>query len=137
MKPALAAAATGLVTSMHDATEGGISTALNELCMASGNGISIEKRKIPFLDETTEICDLLEIDSLGLISSGALLMTTDKKNIATVIGVLEKDGFASTCIGKITKPPNISFDDPNELSVPIPSFQKDELVRFFENIRRK
>ena len=137
VKPALAAAATGLVSSMHDATEGGISTALNELCMASGNGISIEKRRIPFLDETTEICDLLEIDPLGLISSGALLMTTDKKNIDTVIGILEKDGFTSTCIGKLTKPPNISFNNPNEFSEPIPNFQKDELVRFFEKIRRK
>ena len=137
VKPALAAAETGLVSSMHDATEGGISTALNELCMASGNGISIEKHRIPFLDETNEICDLLEIDPFGLISSGALLMTTDQKNIATITGILEKGGFTSTCIGKITKPPNISFDDPKGFSTPIPNFQKDELVRFFEKIRRK
>ena len=54
VEPAIIASSTNLVTSMHDVTEGGISTALNEIANASKKGILVHKNKIPILKETQE-----------------------------------------------------------------------------------
>ena len=84
---------------MHDVTEGGISTALNEIANASKKGILVHKNKIPILKETQEICSKLKLDPLGLISSGALLITTSKNNSFKLIEKLKKEGFELKKIG--------------------------------------
>jgi hydrogenase expression/formation protein HypE len=71
---ALAALASGVVTALHDPTEGGIATAVHELAGASSLGALVERDSIPVRDETRLICHQLDIDPLGLLSSGALLI---------------------------------------------------------------
>lgn len=67
---------TGSVTALHDATEGGVATAIHEIAAASGLGAEIDGAAIPILESTQRISDHFGIDPLGLISSGALLIAT-------------------------------------------------------------
>ena len=72
------AAGAGEVTGMHDVTEGGAATAIEELSAAAGHKIRIDLDRIPVLDRCRRVCDLLGIDPLGLIGSGSLLICCRK-----------------------------------------------------------
>lgn len=87
------------VTAMHDPTEGGIVGALYEIASASKVGFKVYEERIPFYDVTLKICNFLDIDPLRLISSGALLITTNDDE--TVIKALKKKGINATTIGEI------------------------------------
>ena len=59
---------------MHDVTEGGLATALEELSIAAEHRIRINIDAIPVFAETRKICRLFNIQPLGLIGSGSLLI---------------------------------------------------------------
>lgn len=89
------------VTSMHDVTEGGIFGALWELGEASHVGMEIDLKKIPLRQETVEICEYYNINPYQLISSGVMLMVTDKAN--ALVEELKKNGIPATVIGRIVE----------------------------------
>ena len=89
------------VTSMHDVTEGGIYGALWELGEASGVGIEVDIKKIPIKQETVEICEFYDLNPYQLISSGVMLMVTDKAN--ALVDELKKKGISAAVIGRITE----------------------------------
>ncbi|MHB1483110.1 MAG: AIR synthase family protein [Saccharofermentanales bacterium] len=88
------------VHAMHDATEGGIMGAVWEITEASHTGCLIDLKKIPVLTETRKICDLLDLDPYRLISSGSMIIITDKPE--KVIESLAMENIKCTGIGKIT-----------------------------------
>lgn len=87
------------VTSMHDVTEGGIFGALWEVAAASNVGIEVDLKKIPVKQETIEICEVFDINPYMLISSGCMLISTDKGN--ALVEALAKEGISSAIIGKV------------------------------------
>lgn len=89
------------VTSMHDVTEGGIFGALWEVAAASNVGLEIDLKNIPLRQETVEICEFFDLNPYLLISSGSMLMSTDKGN--ELVRELEKAGIKATILGKVTK----------------------------------
>lgn len=89
------------VTSMHDVTEGGIFGALWELGEASHVGMEIDLKKIPLRQETIEICEYYNINPYQLISSGVMLMVTDRAN--ALVEELKKNGIPATVIGRIVE----------------------------------
>ena len=88
------------VSSMHDITEGGVLGAAWEISEASGVGISINKADIPIDPITIDICRVLEIDPLKLISSGCMIITCSEG--ARLVRLLEENGIRATIIGTIT-----------------------------------
>lgn len=89
------------VTSMHDVTEGGIFGALWEVAAASNVGLEIDLKNIPLRQETVEICEFFDLNPYLLISSGSMLMSTDKGN--ELVRELERAGIKATILGKVTK----------------------------------
>lgn len=89
------------VTSMHDVTEGGIFGALWEVAAASNVGIEVDLSKIAIKQETVEVCEFYDLNPYLLISSGCMLMSTDKGN--ELVRELEQEGIKATIIGKVTK----------------------------------
>lgn len=98
VKDARIAKKTG-VTSMHDVTEGGIFGALWEVAVASGAGIEVDLKKIPIRQETIEICELYDLNPYMLMSSGCMLISTDKGN--ALVEALKNEGISSAVIGKV------------------------------------
>jgi hydrogenase maturation factor len=67
-------------SAMHDVTEGGLFGALWELGEASGVGLTVDLRKLTLRQETVEICEFYDLNPYQLISSGVMLIVTDKAN---------------------------------------------------------
>lgn len=97
---AMVARAVG-VTSMHDVTEGGIFGALWELGAASKVGLEVDLKKILLKQETVEICEFYDLNPYMLISSGCMLMITDRAN--QLVDRLKAEGIAAAVIGRITE----------------------------------
>lgn len=89
------------VTSMHDVTEGGLFGALWELGEASGVGIEVDLKKMPIRQETVELCEFYDLNPYQLISSGVMLMVTDKAN--ALVEELKRSGIPAAVIGSITE----------------------------------
>lgn len=90
------------VHSMHDPTEGGLKSGLWELAHASRVGVRVEKEKILVLEETKEVCELYGLDSLGLLASGSLILTLDRKEAQRLSRIYTKRGIRHSIIGEIT-----------------------------------
>lgn len=94
---------TGYVHAMHDPTEGGVIGGLYEMSVASGLGFNVNAELIPVADETREICRVLNVDPLKLISSGVLLIAVDPKGEMYVKEELERNGVKVSKIGRFVK----------------------------------
>ena len=101
VKDALIAMKVGGVTAMHDPTEGGLLNAIWEIAEASGVGLEILNSNIPVAEETEEICRILEIDYLRLMSSGALLICCESKKTDQILRSLERNKISASIIGEI------------------------------------
>ncbi len=84
---------------MHDVTEGGILGACWELAESAGLGIEIYEENIPIAAETAEICSVLGVDPLRLISSGSMLIVCENTDI---LKALEEENIKAAVIGRIT-----------------------------------
>ncbi|NIP67234.1 hydrogenase [Candidatus Bathyarchaeota archaeon] len=103
VKEALIAFRTGGVSAMHDPTEGGVAGGLHELADAAKVDIRIQEKNILISDETTKICDVFDIDPLRLISSGTLLIVTQKRKEGQILTELSRNNIPARVIGEITK----------------------------------
>ena len=99
---ALLAARSG-ATAMHDPTEGGVAAALFELATASGKRFLVDLDRIPVHDYTTRLCAHFGLRPLGLIASGALLMTIPQHQVATVLRTLGRRHIPATVIGAVAR----------------------------------
>ena len=113
---------TALIHAMHDPTEGGAATALHEMADASNIGIQIDAGALEAmtLPETVEICQALDVDPLGLIAAGALLMATTPDDAPRIIAALKESSIQAAVIGHAV---------PRHLGVNVPRFSRDELAR--------
>ena len=127
------ACATSRVHSLHDVTEGGLATDLREVALASGLGLAIEQGSVPMLPETLSICQALELDPLGLLASGALLITLPPSDVPDLLAALGRGGIDGWEIGLMLDPQDGLQMIGYEGEVPLPEFPRDELARYFSS----
>ena len=128
---ALKACAAVQVHSMHDVTEGGLATGLREVAQASGFGLAVEEGSIPVLPECREVCQALGLDPLGLLASGALLVTLPAGEVPSLLTVLDREGIAGWEIGQMLAAEEGLIMIGREGEKPLPQFSSDELARYF------
>ena len=120
------------VHAMHDPTEGGISGGLVEIARGANVGFVIQEETIPILPECKEFCEVLGLDPLGLIASGALLATMPASSVSTFIHATAQQGIKAYEIGKVTSPDQgMKLNGPEGLR-DFPTFERDELARWFD-----
>ncbi len=113
---------------LHDPTEGGLATALWEMCEVSGLGADIERARLLILPEAQALCDVFGLDPLGTIASGALLIGIDPSRADLLESQIEQAGIRCTRIGRFVEAANgISLD-----GQPLPRFDSDEITRIFD-----
>ena len=95
-----AAAVKSDVCAMHDASEGGIFTALWELAERAGVGLTIDLKKLPLRQETVEVCEFCNVNPYELKSGGCLVMTAEDGS--GLVMALEAEGIPAVIVGKIT-----------------------------------
>ena len=131
LKDAQLAVQTGGVKAMHDPTEGGLAMGLHELAIAAGCGLKIFKKEIPVLPEAKLLCDQYNLDILGVIASGALLIVTTRKMSTKVIDNLREANILVKKIGKIMEPEYGVKLDSGENEIDLPEFYQDEITKLF------
>jgi hydrogenase maturation factor len=94
----------GGVTSMHDATEGGVLGGLLEVAVASGNGMRIDRVAIPVPPEVRAVCGHVGIDPYVSISEGTLIATVVPERADAYVAVLADAGIAAAVVGEVTEP---------------------------------
>jgi hydrogenase expression/formation protein HypE len=106
-RDARVATETGLVTAMHDPTEGGIVTALWELAEASRKTLQVDPPKIPVPALARRVCEAFGIDPLSSIASGALLITAPPPDARAICAALENQAVACADIGVVVDGPPV------------------------------
>jgi hydrogenase expression/formation protein HypE len=91
----------GEVHAMHDPTEGGLLTGLAELASAGHVGMRVWKEKIPVLEETQLLAQVLGFDPLGLLASGALLIVAEPGSATPIVNTLRRRRIAAQIIGGV------------------------------------
>ncbi len=119
VKDARIALGAGTITAMHDPTEGGVATGLWELADASGHGIAVNLPALPLLPEGDRLCRAFNLDPLGCIASGALLLTTPEPE--KIRSALEAEGIPTYLIGTMIA----------ERGVNLPRPARDEIAKLF------
>jgi hydrogenase expression/formation protein HypE len=99
---ALKAVEEGGVHSLHTPTEGGLLNGVWETAEAANMGVVIREDSVPVADETRQICEVLDIDPLKLMGSGALLIVVKSDKAVRMIQALDEIGVKATIVGKIT-----------------------------------
>ncbi len=129
--PARLAAETVRVHAMHDPTEGGVVTGLQELAHAAGAGLTADLDAIPVLPEGAALCKEFGLDPLGTIASGALLLTAADRDAGLLQEVLTRAGYPAHIIGRITPAESGLVATRGRRPVPWPAFATDEITRIF------
>jgi len=119
------------VSAMHDVTEGGLATALEELSIAGRHKIKVRLDLIPVFPQTRQICQLLGLDPLGLIGSGSLLICCRKKYLNSLIGKIRRAKIAVACIGEMLEAGEGIEAWRGDKIEPWPCFEVDEITRLF------
>jgi len=125
------AAESNATSAMHDVTEGGLATAMEELSIAGGHRIKVNMDAIPVFSQTGKICQLLDIDPLGLIGSGSLLVCCRESACDNLMAAIAKAGIDVTCIGEVLQPGCGITAEKDKQPVPWPQFETDEITRLF------
>jgi hydrogenase expression/formation protein HypE len=92
------------VTSMHDATEGGVLGGLLEVAAASETGMRVDVRAIPVRPEVRAVCDHVGIDPYTSISEGTLIATVVPDRADAFVRSLARRGIDAALVGEVTDP---------------------------------
>jgi hydrogenase expression/formation protein HypE len=94
VKEALLLSKTGYVHAMHDATEGGLTAALNEIAEASKVGFIIDFAKVPIFKEALKLkkhFDLSDDQLLSMSSTGTIIASISAKKNSHIRRLIQKD----------------------------------------------
>jgi thiamin-phosphate kinase len=124
-----AAVEAGGITAMHDVTEGGIANALWEVAEASSAGIVVVETEIPRFWESSQLAERFQMNLLGAIGSGALVLTAPEAETERIQGAMTKAGTETYVIGRVVERSQGVKLVRGQESVEIPRFTTDEVAR--------
>lgn len=119
------------VVAMHDVTEGGLAAALLEFSISGKHRIDVDMDRIPVHPLSRRLCMAMDIDPLGLIGSGSLLIGCRPQGCDPLIREIEKAGIDVTRIGRVGEPGQGIRAFRKGYETPWPRFEADEIARLF------
>jgi hydrogenase maturation factor len=131
VRDATVATAAGDVHAMHDPTEGGLATGLHEVAQAAGVGLVLDRQAIPIDPLTETLCQVFDLNPLGVIASGALVLAVAPADAGAIVGALREAGIQAARIGEVwEKERGVKMRAGAEL-VDLPIFPQDEITKLF------
>jgi len=88
---------------LRDPTRGGLASALNEICQASGTGIRLYEDQLPVNDGVRGACELMGLDPLYMANEGKILVILPLEDAAEVVSIMQRHaaGAKSKIIGSV------------------------------------
>jgi hydrogenase maturation factor len=93
--------------------------------------LEVDAASIPVFDETRRLCDALELDPLGVIASGALLVAVAEEDAASVSAALTEAGITTAPIARAVPSERGCVLCTPEGTLPLPRYDQDEIARLF------
>ncbi len=116
------------VLAMHDPTEGGVAGGLNEMADASKCGFKVYEKNILVREETAEICKLLDVEPLKLMSSGSLLISVKEDAAGYLVKKINSTGIEASIIGEFMEDESSrTIVNLNGVEAPLETPESDEL----------
>ena len=119
------------VHAMHDPTEGGLATGIWEMAQASGIGLTVDFDAVPVPPESQALCDAYNLDPLGVIASGALLVALAPDETGKLLAAFGHAAIPAQVIGHATEPAGELKARRGGKDVDFPRFAVDEIARLF------
>ena len=127
VKEALTAVRVAPIHAMHDPTEGGLAWGLEELSYSTHLGLEVDIDRVPVYEQTRLVCDHLNLDPLGLIASGSLLVVVSERSARAVISAITALGVECAAIGTLKGKRRVLIR--NGRRMPWPRFRADEISK--------
>ncbi len=88
---------------LRDPTRGGLASALNEICLASGTGIRLYEDQLPVNDGVRGACEVMGLDPLYMANEGKILVILPLEDAAEVVSIMQTHpaGAKSQIIGSV------------------------------------
>jgi hydrogenase maturation factor len=119
------------IHSMHDPTEGGVVTGLLEIGRAARVGLRVDLDAVPLLPESVALCREFDLDPLGTIASGSILMTAASRYADRLLSGLSEAGYPSAVIGEVTPEEAGLVAHRSGRAAIWPTFAVDEITKLF------
>ena len=131
-KEALLANQNFRIKKFHDPTEGGLATGIVEMAIASNVGVLIDLEKIEILPEPNKLSKIFNLNPLGTISSGSLLIAIDDAYSIDLIELLQKNNIKAEKIGYFTlKERGILVKESDGVIKTLNYSETDEITKIF------
>jgi len=117
------------VTAMHDPTEGGLATALHEMAHAANAGLELLVDAVPVLPEGARLCAEYGLDPLGVIASGALVVTVQPESADALLEAYARAGLPCAWVGDLVAPEEGVYAVRAGERYPLPRYDTDEIAR--------
>ncbi len=121
----------GRVHAMHDPTEGGVATGIWELAIAANVGVEVDFDELQRLNPYGEIWEKLGLDPLGVIASGALLISAPESHALQILWALLDEGFDCGIIGHLVGPQQGVKLRRGKRLADLPRYDQDEIAKLF------
>ena len=94
-----------LIHVLRDPTRGGVASALNEICLASGTGIRLFENQLPVSDGVRGACEMMGLDPLYIANEGKILVILPEEDAEEVVSIMKKHnaGEGSRIIGRVSE----------------------------------
>ncbi len=89
------------LTSMHDATEGGVLGALWEMASASHHAFEVDPSRIPVPGVVAKVCQVFGLDPLRTMGEGSLLLTCNPRRAEELSRRMARAGSPAAEIGVV------------------------------------
>jgi len=122
VREAMLLAEIGGVHAMHDATEGGLTAALNEMAEASNVGFKIESEQIPIAKEVFKLAECFQLSHeqvLSMSSTGTILAALSPEAKEKIMQAFIKYGIEGRILGVFTKKKRIFVKEGKETAFPV------------------
>ncbi len=119
------------IHSMHDPTEGGLINGLIEMAWASEKEIEVDLEKVLIYRESRILCQEFGLNPLGVIASGALLLTASPSESSVLQKAFRKNSIPLQVIGKVKKGPARVFRIDGKGRKELKPLSRDEILKIY------
>ncbi len=119
------------VHSMHDPTEGGLINGVIEMAQASGKEFEIDLEKVKVYDESKILCQEYGLDPLGVIASGALLLTISPLDFSAFEKAFRKASISFQVIGTVKRGPPRVVAIEGKKKRELSPLSRDEILKIY------
>jgi hydrogenase expression/formation protein HypE len=117
---------------MHDPTEGGLINGMIEMALASEKEIEVNLEKVLIYEESRILCQEYGLDPLGVIASGALLLTISSSDLSPLRKAFRGFPIPIKVIGQVKKGRARVLAMEGERRRELKPFPRDEILKIYE-----